>query len=71
MHDDPPVLLDRLARPVHEVQEHRAALDVPEEGVAEAPALVRALDQAGDVGEHQLRPVHRHHAEPGCRVVKG
>ena len=39
---------------VDEVEQHAAALDMAEEPVAEAGALMRALDQAGDVGEHEL-----------------
>ena len=44
--------LDR--RQVDEVDQHRAALDVGEELVAEAGALRGPLDQAGDVGEDGL-----------------
>ena len=36
------------------MDEHRAALDVGEELVAEAGALGGALDQPGDVGEDGL-----------------
>src|SRR6476620_6011137 len=39
---------------VDEVDEHRAALNVGEELVAETGALRRPLDQAGDVGDHRL-----------------
>jgi hypothetical protein len=46
------------------VQQHRAALDMAEEAVAEARAFMRALDQAGDVGEDEfLGRVQAHHAE--------
>ncbi len=51
------VVADRVAverRDVDEVDEHRAALDVGEELVAEAGALGSALDQPGDVGDHRL-----------------
>ena len=64
---------DRLRAPpagsspgeVDQVDEHPAALDVGEELVPEAGALRGALDQARDVGEHELalvgveRPEHR------------
>jgi hypothetical protein len=54
------------------VQQHAAALDMAEEAVAEAGALMGALDQAGDVGEHELAP-RRPRTTPscGCSVVKG
>ena len=39
---------------VNEVQHDRATLDMAEEAVTEAGALMRALDQAGDVGEHEF-----------------
>ena len=52
-----------LAGAVDQMQQHAAALDVTEEAVAEAGALVRAFDQAGDVGEHELAFVDAHDAE--------
>ena len=36
------------------MQQDGAALDMAEEAVAEAGAFMRALDQAGDVGEHEF-----------------
>ena len=48
---------------------HAAALDMAEETVAEAGALVRAFDQAGDVGEHELAAVDRDDAE--LRMQRG
>jgi hypothetical protein len=64
---DHPEVGDRvLGGGVDEVQEHGAALDMAEEGVAEAPALVRALDQARDVGEHELGAVDADDAELGA-----
>ena len=39
---------------VDQMQQHGAAFDVAEEAVAEAGAFVRALDQAGDVGEDEF-----------------
>ena len=57
---DRPVIGDRV-RPVHgdgvdQVDEQAGPLDVPEELVAQAVPLVRPLDQARDVGDHE-RPV--------------
>ena len=52
-----------FARAVDEVEQHAAALDVAEEAVAEAGALVRALDQARDVGEHEFALGRPHDAE--------
>ncbi len=54
--------------PVHDVDEHARALDVPEEGVAEARAARRALDEARDVGDRGPPAVVRaqlHDAEVG------
>ena len=45
------------------MDEHRAALDVGEELVAEAGALGGALDQARDVGEHRLAVLAVDHPE--------
>ena len=36
------------------MEQHGAALDMAEEAVPEAGALVGALDQAGNVGEHEF-----------------
>src|SRR6266702_368576 len=52
-----------LAGAVDEMQQDAAALDMAEEAVAEPRALVRALDQAGDVGEHEFAAVALDHAE--------
>ncbi len=43
-----------LRADLEQVDEHAAALDVGEELVPEAGAVGGALDQAGDVGEHEL-----------------
>ena len=52
------------ARPVDEVEEDAAALDVAEELVAEPDSLVRTLDQPRQVGDHDLlRRVDRRDAE--------
>ena len=53
------------ARRVHEMDERAAALDMAQEPVAEAVALMRALDQAGYVGEHEVAPVDPDDAETG------
>ena len=45
---------DVLARGIDEVQQHAAALDMAEEARAEPRALVRALDQARNVGQHEI-----------------
>ncbi len=44
---------------VDEMDEDAAALDMAEEAGAEAGAGMRALDQAGDVGEHELAATGR------------
>ena len=51
------------ARRVNEVHQSAAALDMAEEPVAEAVTLMRALDQAGNVGEHKIAPVDPDDAE--------
>ena len=45
------------------MQQHAAALDMAEKAVAQPGAFVRALDQAGDVGEHEFASVDRDDAE--------
>ena len=44
-------------RAVDEMQQHAAALDMAEEAVAEADALMRAFDQARNVGEDEFAAV--------------
>ena len=56
-----------LAGGVDQMQDRAAALDMAEEAVAEAVALVRAFDQAGNVGEHEIAVVDLHHAEAGMQ----
>ena len=55
------------------MDERAAALDMAEKPVAETVALVRALDQAGNVGEHEVAPVDPDDAETrmegGERIV--
>jgi hypothetical protein len=51
------VVVARIARiggrHVHEEDQQRAALDVPEKPVAQPAVLVRTLDEAGDVRQQQ------------------
>ncbi len=55
---DGPVRLARvLAGAVDEMEQHAAALDVAEEAVAQPGALVRALDQSGNVRQHEFAVV--------------
>ncbi len=51
------------------MQQHAAALGVAEEAVAQSDAFMRALDQAGQIGEHELALVDTHHAE--LRMQRG
>ncbi len=51
------------------MQQHAAALDMAEEAVAEAGALMRAFDQAGNVGQHEFAAVDADHAE--LRMQRG
>ena len=60
-----------LAGAVDQMQQHAAALDVAEEAVAEAGALVRAFDQAGNVGQHEFAAVALDHAELGMQRGEG
>ena len=54
------------------MQEHAAALDMAEEAVAESGALMRAFDQAGNIGQHEFAAVDRYDAEiRDASVVKG
>ena len=58
---------------INHVQQQAGAREVAQELVAEAGALGGALDQPGDVGEHEARLADAHHAERriegGERVV--
>ena len=63
---------DVLAGGIDQMQQHAAALDMAEEARAEARALVRALDQAGNVGQHEIQSGwSRTTPRLGCSVVKG
>ena len=56
-------------REVEEQHEHPRPLDVAEELVPEAAPLGRALDEAGDVGDHELVVLEAHDAE--VRLERG
>ncbi len=53
------------------MHEQARALDVREELVAETRALAGALDQTGDVGEHELTLIVVEHAEVGLERREG
>ena len=53
------------------MQQHGGALDMAEEAVADAGALMRAFDQPGNVGEHEVGAVDPHHAEIGVERGEG
>ncbi len=53
------------------MEQHAAALDMAEEAVAEAGAFMRALDQAGNVGQHEFALVDRDDAELGMQRGEG
>ncbi len=55
------------SRAVDQVEQRPAALDMAEEARTEARAFVRALDQAGNVGHHELALADPHHAQPGMQ----
>ena len=54
---------------VDQVQQHPATFDMAEKSVAEAGAFMRALDQAGNIGEHEFAPLRVHDAK--LRVQRG
>ena len=56
-------LAQLLLRAVDQMDQHAAALDMAEEAVAEAGALMGALDQPGDVGQHEFAIASAHDAE--------
>ena len=58
-----------LAGAVDEMQQHAAAFGVAEETVAKADALMRAFDQARQIGQHEFAVVDSHHAE--LRMQRG
>ena len=60
-----------IGRQVDQQDQHPGPLDVAQELVAEAPTLAGALDEAGDVGDHELGVVGPHHAEVGFERREG
>ena len=58
---------DVLVVGVDEMDQHPGALDMAEEAVADAGALGRALDQAGNVGEHEVDALVTDDAELGMK----
>src|SRR3546814_15513210 len=60
-----------LRRAVHQMQQHPAAFDMAEEAVAQAMALMGALDQAGNVGDHELGLVDMDDPELGMQRREG
>ena len=61
-----PVVGDHvLGGAVDEMDQGDAALDMTEEAVADAGALVGTLDQAGNIGEHEVAAADPDHAEIG------
>ncbi len=59
------------AEAVEQVNHHAGALDVAQELVAQPAARVRALDQAGDVGQHEIAVIDHHHAQVGTQGGEG
>ncbi len=56
---------------IDEMDERAAALDMAEEAVAEAVAFMRALDEAGNVGEDEIAPVDADDAKAGMEGGEG
>jgi hypothetical protein len=54
---------------IDQMQQHIAALDMAEEPVADPLALVRSLDQPGNIGQHEGFTAEAHH--PELRVHRG
>src|SRR5262249_7659025 len=53
------------------MQEYAAALDMPEEAVAQPGALMRALDEAGDIGEDEFAALVFDPPEVGMQRCEG
>ncbi len=60
---------DVLLGPVDQVEDHGAALDMPQEAGAEPGAVAGALDEPGQVGEHEFRIVAEPH-DPELRDAR-
>src|SRR5690606_29363454 len=65
--DDAIGLAHILLRAIDEMDEDAAALDMAQKAVAETLALMRALDKAGNIGEHEAASVEGDDAEAGCQ----
>ena len=55
---------------IHEMEQHAAALDMPEEAIAKARTFVRAFDQSWNIGEHEIGFACSYHAEIGMQRRK-
>ena len=53
------------------MQQYTASLDMAKEPVAEAGALMRALDQSGNVGDHEFTLVHTDDTQIGMKRGEG
>ena len=51
------------------MQDHAGALGMAEETRAQARAFMRAFDQAGQIGDHEIGAADAHHAE--LRIQRG
>ena len=60
-----------FAADVNEMQQHAAALHMAEETVAEAQTLMGALDEAGNVRQHEFALIHAHDAQIGMERGEG
>ena len=60
-----------LLRRIHQVQKHAAAFHVAQEAIAQPRTLVRAFDQAGNIGQHEIGVAGAHDAEIGVQGREG
>ena len=56
---------------IEQMDEQAAALDVAQKLMAQPGAGVGALDQARNIGQHQVTMVQHHHAQIGLQGGKG
>ena len=56
-------LAGMFAGRIDQMQQHAAALDMAEESISQSGALMRALDQPGNVGEHEFAALRAHDSE--------
>ena len=59
------------AEAVDQVDEHAGAFDVPQKVIPQTHARMRALDEAGDVGQHHILIIHHGHAQVGLQRGEG